>query len=362
MFSRYRLIHLLLPCAAICAAVLVGCASLGTPNPDRQSGTPNPNGRPDTQTWYLIYGEGAKPNRALYFAREEMQFEMSQPGIHRIELRIVYESAKQPDFISKTVGVNCKAKQYSEELSQAVYRNDRLIKNTQSGVHEMTAPWQLRVGAFACDTLADLTTANGFMAVGQVNPHQLIDLAWAVPWKDGTRPPYTTTKTLKEQAAEVAKLQEQANGLKKHNDELRQQVLGGYLQGAATPEERLKQDLAKTKSDTLAARSEAKRRSRTFNPILETWIGATEVQILSYWGSPNGMDTDTANQDRLLTYKYSDTTSALVTQSGQVLNTTTYTCTVTWRIRESVAVDYGWRGDCQSMQLKFGQGPHPENM
>jgi hypothetical protein len=376
MFSRYRLIHLLLPCAAICAAMLAGCASLGGFKSDTHS-------RPDTNTWYLIYGEGAKPNRVLYFAREGLNGVTIQGGkfmddpVRHVFFVIVYESAKEPDLVRKMALVNCSTHQYSEEgRSSAQYRNTDLpLKDvTLHGSQPINTPALEQLYRFACDTKADLESDNEFQKLGSVpDTLTLVDLAWATPWKDGTRPPYTTSVKTKEQAMAMLKklqktLDQEKRQVTKQRDEAQATVNNVYLKGTATPQERLKIDSEKTKSQYLAAQRATQRRSKTINPTLETWIGATEAQILTGWGGPSSIETD-SNMDRLLAYGF-DSTSALVTQGGAVVSSSTYTCTIIWRIHDGVAVDYRWKGSspfgsagvCQDMHLKIGIGPHPENM
>ncbi|MDR0480609.1 MAG: hypothetical protein LBG66_01840 [Gallionellaceae bacterium] len=364
MFSHY-LIRPIFVCAAIASVLLTGCASSG-----KQSAQDMPR-RPDVVTWYMIWGEGKKPARTLYFAQEGLNgmvpvsspksptgMDVIEDPVRHINLMIVHESAKESDSVYKKLLVDCRSKQYAEQMSFAVYRDDRTSQAVQSGSHAMTAPWQAQLARFACGTTADLTTANGFLSVGAIADNKLVDLAWAVPWKDGTRPPYTTTKTKEQVLAEGQKVLAQS---KKQLEQAKQMVGDVYLQGAATPQERLQKDLAKTEEDYLAAR----RRGNTINPMLETWVGATGTQLLQGWGNPNHMEND-SNGDQLLTYVY-DSSGVLVNGYGAVVGGETHVCYITWRIRSGIALTYGWQGEgsdgareCASWNLKVYPGPYPE--
>jgi hypothetical protein len=215
----------------------------------------------------------------------------------------------------------------------------------------------MQLGRFACGKMTELTIQNGFLDLGHVLNSKLVDFAWAVPWKDGARPPYTTTKTREQVLAEAKKMVAQG---RQQLNQARQTVNDVDLKGATTPQDRLRQDLAQTQAQYLTAR----RRAGTFNPMMETWIGATEPQLVAGWGRPDGFRVD-ANGDRLLTYADGYTTTTTIMQGGAVVGETAdvHECDITWVVRDGVTITYGWRAtdfENQCRALKIGPGPHPE--
>jgi hypothetical protein len=340
--------------SVISAIALVGCAQIKTAP------------RPDSSTWYAIFGEGTKPNRTLYFAKEGFiqesviaqsfgDIKVIESPNRSIELMIVNESEKQADSIYKKIRLDCNTKQkYVEEMNFIAYRNGTHDSTKQTSPQAISAPWQHQLARFACGPMADLSVANGFLSLGSIDQFKLVDLAWGTSWKDGTRPPYTTTKTLAQMRQDVQRYKEQLDGMRKTIDEV-------YLKGAASPEDRLRADLDQTHKDAARAMEDTRRRSNVFNPVMETWIGATEEQLVSVWGRAQNSGVD-ANGDRTLTYTYGYTDQG-INGYGAVVSEYPHYCDITWSLRNGIAITYHWkytsaRSDCSS--LTIGMGPYPQ--
>jgi hypothetical protein len=276
--------------------------------------------------------------------------------IRSVDFMMVNESAKQADSIYKKILLNCAAQEYVEKMSFAIYRNDKTDQTKQTAPQTISAPWQRRLAQFACGSLEQLTVANGFLNIGQITDNNIVDFTWNAAWKDGVRPPYTKTK---EQV--LTELQQNLQQYKKQLDDSRKTVNDIYLKGSASPADRLRADVAQTREDTIRSTEDTRRRSNVFNPVMETWIGATEEQLVGSWGRAQNYGVDT-NGNRTLTYTYGYA-DQLRNGSGAILNEAPHYCNITWVLRNGVTTTYHWkytsaRSDCSS--LTIGIGPYPQ--
>ena len=318
----------------------------------------------DDRDWYLIYASGKKPERHVYLAKEvnasppvaqiAAEIEKGRQGdlaaieanYKGVELVEVLEGAGGPDSVSRTIEFMCDTKMFRQKWSYTIYRDDRNERGGEQDWALIDTPWMERAKTFACTPPRDRTQANQMASLGELSSIELTDLAWNSFWKDGTRPPYTTQRSKQEiQAdldAQMAKLQEM------------QAELPRIAQKAKEDYERGGRELEKSTEDF-------RRRSRTPNARLESWIGASEQQLVGAWGTPPGFREDGAA--RLLSYRYGYV-SEWRNQggAGAVVGVEEHYCDITFDVREGLVWSYYVDGDMrQCAELEVGMGPNPGN-
>lgn len=314
--------------------------------------------------WYLIYATGKKPERHVYLAKEvsvspppaQLMAEMTkgrkgnvealQANYKGIDLVEVFEGKGGPDSVSRTLEFMCDTKMFKQKWSFTIFRDDR---NEQGGEQDwvlIESPWQERAKTFACTPARGRTEANQMASLGPLSSVELTDLAWGSFWKDGTRPPYTTKRSKEEVEAQTDAQMAQL------------QQMRDALPGMAR---KLKDDYERAGRETQKNTEDFRRRSRTPNSRLESWIGASEQQLVASWGTPPWFRQD--GGARLLSYRYGYR-SELRTHGGQgaLMSATDYYCDITFDVREGVVWSYYLGGEMQQCaELKVDMGPNPGN-
>jgi hypothetical protein len=87
---------------------------------------------------------------------------------------------------------------------------------------------------------------------------------------------------------------------------------------------------------------------------METWVGASEGQLVSGWGKASSARTG-ADGKKLLTYSQGYT-DLVVGNGGVVTREVKHACDITWTIQDGVAVGYHWAyavnpNDCKSVAV-----------
>ncbi len=207
-FSWASRLSLLL--SVVACTVMTGCSAVDSQALDR---------RPDPTARYLIWAQGDKPTRTLYFAQRVIDALSSNPVRH-VDLMIVYEAPKEPYSVVRQLLVNCATDQYSELANVTIYRDGRTSRIAERGNHPLVPQF----AKFSCGPAGALTLENGFVNMGPLLDNQLIDWAWMYPWKDGQRPP--EAKATPEQTARMLKkLDEVDTAAHKTYDNARQDVI-----------------------------------------------------------------------------------------------------------------------------------------
>ncbi|CAB3759081.1 hypothetical protein GQ57_20275 [Burkholderia sp. MSh2] len=196
--------------SAVACTVITGCSAVDSQTLEQ---------RPDPTARYLIWAQGDKPTRTLYFAQRVIDALSSNPVRH-VDLMIVYEAPKEPYSVVRQLLVNCTTGQYSELANATIYRDGRTSRIVERGNHPLVPQF----AKFSCGPVGELTLDNGFVKMGPLLDNQLINWAWMYPWKDGQRPP--EAKATPEQAAQMLKkLDEVDKAAFKTYDKERQDVI-----------------------------------------------------------------------------------------------------------------------------------------
>lgn len=108
------------------------------------------------------------------------------------------------------------------------------------------------------------------------------------------------------------------------------------------------------------------RRGRTPAPMLETWIGAAESDLVQAWGQPEQNSSD--GTARFLTYVRGYERQTAMVQSGGGASgvvgeqTESHECVIHFEVRAGAVYDYRVEGDRHQCAVEtFPRGPRPES-
>ncbi|CAN5472060.1 hypothetical protein BH09PSE6_BH09PSE6_17640 [soil metagenome] len=306
--------------------------------------------------WYLFYGEGKKPDRHLFYAQDGITFAApigeSGDNYRGVTVTEVIETTEAPDRIQYILDIRCDLETARVSRSYTLFRNadrgfeqggDRGWKPVNQGPE-----WIARARRFACAKPDERTLANKMAPVGDyIFSTELADISWANYWKDGTRPPYTTSKS-KEQIeaarnAQIARLEQQIGSLRQLGISAKKDF------DESNERDRLFQQ--QIREDT------ARRGGSRANLRLESWIGASEQQLVEGMGTPHQFSEQ--GEWRYLSYTVGGVQQVM--QGNRQIGEQDYRCTMTFDIRQGKIFTYRASGavaTCQSTQ--WVAGPFPE--
>jgi hypothetical protein len=309
-------------------------------------------------TWAIIYVEGEKPNRMVYFADMEWVVDRTDPMAKfeafkqlqaqkvardqidkrialmtkQVEVKVVqiFENPDGPFARNMDVFFNCPANSVSVKNSLQIYHhNGRTDQGPTGGPFPVTAPWVKQAQRLACEEenwraalKADKERGSGqdqLMKLGMVlavnTPFVggLYDFAWSNLWKDGRKREFSTDKTPEElEKFRQAKLADIAAA---------NQILGGAIAGVQTKIQ--DEDSERAFINGVAATFEKK--PQFDRQIMSAQMGWTEADIVKFWGVPQ-LVNDLAGA-RVFVYRNETdervTQNTLDVRSGQIIGSTT---------------------------------------
>ncbi len=322
--------------------------------------------------WYLIYGKGKKPDRHVYFAQEawspapanlviaaiQRQAAGEKGAVKRVEkdhkgirLVVVMESKERPDRVLHAIDFKCSEKMTHIKSTYTAWRDGRVENDEEEQWASIGDEWLARAHRFACMDAQSRDQSKGIAMVGDyVLPVDLADVAWKNFWGDSIRPPYTTTRSREEIDADldstIAKLGAMQNRVQSIQSTARKDFDENNQRGAEFQK--------KIMADT-------KRRQNTVNPRLETWIDATEQQLVQSWGNPPAFNIE--GNSRFLSYSVGHINELRAGGgAGPVVNTESYLCSIRFEVRNGTVYTYQTSGYAQQCMIaSFPLGPNPQN-
>lgn len=309
-------------------------------------------------TWALIYSEGEKPNRTVFFADLEWVVDRSDPmakfeafkqlqaqkvARDQIDKRIalmtklvevkivqVFENPDGPFARNMDVFFSCPANTVTVKNSLQIYHhNGRTDQGPTGGPFPVAAPWVKQAQRLGCEEetwraalKADKDRGSGqdqFMKLGMVLAMNtpfvggLYDFAWDNLWKDGRKREFSTDKTPEEmEKFRQAKLADIAAADK---------ILGGAIAGLQTKIQDEDSERAFMNSVTANFASKPAFQRQTMN----AQMGWTEEELVKFWGVPQQV-SDLAGARVFVYRKATDervTQNTIDARSGQVIGSTT---------------------------------------
>jgi hypothetical protein len=329
-----------------------------------QACTELPRKQLDRTWWYVLQTEGQKPNRSVYYIRDEIPHSppaaesmanlLSGGKIYKtVTVTQVHESASGPGTISTEYDARCDTGQLKVNSIYTVWR-----QNTHSRDDPGSTEWKdakaglpAQIKRFACtEDKGSLVTpsANGpaITPLGPIPSMVALDHAtWATQWPDAQPVAYTTKYSKAEVTARADAVVE--NG--------RKQV--------ATMQTEANASLSKTKGDMARQAAEYKRiqdRQRLKElgdayPWLTSWLGATEQQVLQAWGNPgNVLDAPNSGFHALV---YRRGYVRQLQSGGQVVSSSENYCDFqfefTMGVVDDVRILRSDAGTCRSESINF---------
>jgi hypothetical protein len=303
--------------------------------------------------WWLVYGEGDKPNRTVVYVNADSIYqERNVPALGPIDLsapdplaarpfiRIdgttVYESASMPGKVQTRYLVDCTTRRVKSGPNDVRWRSDRVEeKPGLDWTLASTSAALSQIEAFVCDTRNGRT--NAVRATDDYDP---LPITWSTVWRDGTEPQWTTTRSAAEINAAIDKGLTETNALLASAT----RMAGAQLQT---------QEIDRDATILNQRRMLAKAQNRG-TPLLQTWIGLTEADLVRAWGVPAGSHNSGAS--RFLSYAYGFS-EVLVNRNGVQRPNRTLRCDLTLEIRDGRIVDFASSGNyCRTAAENLPKG------
>jgi hypothetical protein len=291
--------------------------------------------------WWMVYAEGASPDRKMVYLNLESAYEqrnlgslgpidlskpdpLSLPPIVRIDGTNVYESAAMPAKVTTRYFVDCTKKTVSSEPYSLLWRDDRT--ETKPGLPPTLASTNValnQIVTFVCNK-----RQRERNAVQVTDDYEPMEITWATFWKDAAQPAWTSTRTPEEINASIDQTLAETNAMLSSAV----QIAGAQLQ---------RQEIDRDATILNQRRMLAKAQNRG-TPLLQTWVGRTEEELVRAWGVPAG--SHNSGSSRFLSYAYGFS-EVLVDQNGFSRPNRTLRCDLTLEVKEGRIVDFASSGN-----------------
>lgn len=313
---------------------------------------------------YWIYADGEGHDRHVFYARHRVSsgppvnltiqaISKGPSAVKKLEATFksaevveVLESSNGPGTTTYDVDLQCDTRQINVGFVYSIWRDDHVEQSTGQGWSPVEAGWQSQVLKFACDIGA--SNSQQFERIGDYLPAQLDDLTWKKYWRDGEQVPYTTQKTM-----------EQLNARQGSNDEALQQLsqsTDAKLHGALQQQEiDIQQSGERSRKLIVDA-------SRRRYPVLESWINATEDQVIHAWGQPDRFSENSGS--RFLRYIRGYDNQHAIMQSGAGwtgvvgYSHESHECTIVFEIRQGSVLTYSTVDMDRCYDTRLPRGPN----
>jgi hypothetical protein len=265
--------------------------------------------------WMLVWFEGDMPNRSNIYADYGMLGNRldDDPAaaplamLKRLRVLQVFEGKDYPDRIDMNVEYRCAQQQVRIVGAEAFNRNTTVTSIPDTEWKAIPMNWLRRGYTMACEEQKiakarreDAKKGNGeklvelgLISMGEQFGSSLSDFTWTTFWQDGTRPPFTTTKTREEIDRDYA--------------EIKKKIAAQDAQmGQAANDAQKRIDGIKQEEAFIASiRKNFQTKDKKFHTLFYSTPGWDEAQINSAWGAP--IRSLWEGSTRVLVYAYQDT-------------------------------------------------------
>ncbi len=310
--------------------------------------------------WWLVYGAGEKPVRQMTYLNLGSYYEQMDPSrmmtvdvkrklpkedlidYRRIDGAQIFEAEKSPGMILMRYLVKCREQLVAQTTIEIRWRDSRLERPADIDWTPASAtPQYQQVAKFVCDASSRSDTGDMLRVTDDYDP---LPITWQIFWKDATEPEWTSTKSVEELNAEYETALAETKKL-----------LESGLAMAGEKLQEIKTDRETTIADQKARFS--RMRGRAW-PLLESWLGRSEVDLVRSWGQPHG--SYNSDGSRFVYYVYG-IERGVVDRYGNERVQETFRCDMAFEMREMKIADYRSSGNyCGTAAENLPSGTPPE--
>ena len=306
--------------------------------------------------WWMVYGAGEKPARQITYLDLQSYYEQTDPSrlmtvdtkrklsredlidYVRIDGAQIFEAEKSPGMILTRYLVKCRDQLVATTRTEIRWRDSRLEQPADTAwAPSRSTPEYQQITKFVCDASSRPTAEGMFQVTDDYDP---LPITWQMFWKDATEPKWTSSRSAAELNAEIDAGMAETRKLL----ESAAAMAGGKLQ-------EIKTDRETTIADQKARF--ARMRGKAW-PLLESWMGRAEIDLVRSWGQPHG--SYDVNGSRFIYYVYGFE-RGVADRNGNQYVQETFSCNMAFEVRGTKIADYRSSGNyCETAAANLAPG------